>query len=344
MLLFGKMDTEPPDSVVVDGVKVLKNGPRPKQPQQGLYWDILHATVGGRYTLISAVHKEIRRCDVERGMAFGLLFGKVYGFPRLKAYIKNIILEETRDKALSDFMSARQDPAGVMDSLLWMIQTKKKWHLPTRHAVYNVGYTNEMIVGAKPIAPDVAASMFREALNSHDPEAAYKALWGRVVASAEGDSSGISCLTKVVSEVYPDESVFHGYHGVQAAIEVSAQPETWAVGSMSQPKQLPYTEPSEYPEFKRYVFDRHTSTGMKWLKSTLPALLEVRGDSKVVDLRWSGVTMGCVWREVAGQSFTTDEMKTMSWADAGVTVPRWEMAVHLDRMTEPKIFGPWEAK
>jgi hypothetical protein len=343
-MLFGKMNTDPPNRVVVGGVEVLKDAPRPKQMQQGIYWDILHATVGGRYNLVSAIHKEIRRCDVERGMALGHLFGRVYGFPRLKAYIKNIILEETRDRALSEFMASRQDAAGVMVALLWMIRTKKKWHLPTRHAAYKVGYTKDMIFGAKPIAPDVAAQMLRDALKNGDPEAGYSALWGRVVASAEGDSSGLSCLTKVVSEVFPEEPILQGYHGIQTAIELSLHPETWSAGSMSQAPQLNYTEPDEYPEFRRYVFDRHTVTGMKWIKSTLPALLEVRGDSKVVDLRWSGVTMGCVWREVAGQKFSPDDMRSLTWADAGVPVPLWEMAVHLDKMTEPKIFGPWEGK
>jgi hypothetical protein len=84
--------------------------------------------------------------------------------------------------------------------------------------------------------------------------------------------------------------------------------------------------------------------GLKWIKSTLPALLEVRGDSKVVDLRWSGITMGCVWREVAGQKFSPDEMRNLTWADADVPAQLWEMAVRLDMMTEPKIFGPWGGK
>jgi hypothetical protein len=329
------------EELVVGGDVVRKDDKKPREMQRKLYWEILNGTKAGRYNLISAVHKEIRRCDVERGMALGFLFGVIYGFPRLKQYIKSIVLEESRDKMLLDFLSQRMKPEEVMSALHWFLATKKKWHLESRNKVYRVGYTLEMILDTDPIPFDSVFDLFRRSLISGDAAESYRVFWGVLKNGLMGDEGGWGELAKAVKDVFPEEPYLTGFHGIQSAIELSVSGDMWDGGTLG---GVPdgYTPPiKEYPVFRRYVFDRHTAIGKTMMLSNVDDLIANGGESKKVDLRWSGVTMGCVWREVAGQSFGPDDMRDRSWVQVEIPSDLWDMAVLLDRMTEPKIFGPW---
>jgi hypothetical protein len=325
----------PPPSIMVNGAHVLRNQPPPAGIQQKFYWEVLNEKRTGRYHLVSALHKEIRRCDLKRGMALGALYGQIYGFPRLKRYIKNILLEECRDNGLRLYLEKKMKPEEVMFALQWFIMAKKKWSLPTRQEVFKIGYSYEMIESTKAVHPGKIQKLLYESLKAGDSATAH---------ALSGDESGWRELNRAVAAAFPNEFGLTGFHGVQTAIELSAFPETWEVGATEPPPSYNYLEPIEYPEFRRYVFDRHTLIGKKWMVNNLEEILSTKGDSAVVDLRWSGITMGCVWREVAGRSFTPEQMSDLSWSDACIPEDSWNMAVLLDRMTESKVFGPWKGE
>lgn len=85
------------------------------------------------YELWSALHKQIRRCEVSRALAFGKMIARANGEYLVKRYIYSILLEETRNQHLWN------KRIGELTTDEWIINaasSKKKWQIKSRFGIF----------------------------------------------------------------------------------------------------------------------------------------------------------------------------------------------------------------
>jgi len=236
----------------------------------------------------SAFHKELRRGDLTRALAFGRLFAHMNNNSTVKRYVHDIVFEETRDLGFADWAARNVTgkAANWIDFTLRMVSTTKKWEvaelsetepmLTTFRA--NTDLSREVLyVGDRARTIDSLADaygLFAEIC--HDERAVAE--FGRVL------------LARSAPEVATSVGRYLQRHALcfnvtQALIDLVFVP---GAGTYSDIDALPSEiDLFDLPRFRPYVFDNHVRAGKWRMKSDPFALWEGR-QPVGVDLRWSG--------------------------------------------------------
>jgi len=84
--------------------------------------------------------------------------------------------------------------------------------------------------------------------------------------------------------------------------------------------------PKEFPD---YTYDVHTEKGAKLILENWKEISKGK-DVEGLDLRWAGLSISKLWRELAVEKFGND-YKNASWSGVDIPSDLWELAVYEDR-------------
>lgn len=326
--------------------------------QSRIFNDVMKKSKSGWYPVISAMHKEIRRGDWERGNAYAWLIAKTFGPYRVSQYLRGIVFEETRNVSLFNHLLVSPKAKTVREAvelMNWFTRSQKKWQIEQRWEIYDAGYNLE-VLNSIPMYHDHAAieDDARSAIGSGSSADLWRVMWGVILVKVLEDPcrKGVDkvfadCLLSGMSKLGMDDDVplFEGYmkhswfHGCQFALERLCGLEIEPLMGDSMPElEMNVSDDHVVPALENYVFDRHTSLGLMKTKKHLREIVK-NTHHPDVDLRWSGVTMGCLWRELAGR--LPDYSGNTGWFDVPMPRDRWDAAVQVDVMTEARLFGEY---
>lgn len=285
----------------------------------------------------SAYHKELRRGDFQRALTYNRWMEAALGRGRAKDYNKSIILEETRNVSLLESFgrsTARLTPDEVARAI---IGSRKKWELADRFghgciAKYVAAYraTRSAPVPSEQHVRDVA-------LHSTDYSELIGLCWAVLWAPVDGLANDPIRATWLTEPFFERAARVGG--AVQRFASAVITPdlchtlETFCeLFSSVHDAQSDLIEPSNaravdgrtpfLPYLNSYVFDNHTRSGWGVYKAKLSQLRPGAPQPEKMDIRWSGMTIGILWREYAFAQFGRD-YATTPWERVEIPATVW---------------------
>lgn len=287
---------------------------------------------GFRFVARSAMHKEVRRGDGVAAVRWARLLGLIDGTASVRQYARRILFEESRALSLLSVWKPRDSAERRIRQLS---ATAKVWSLPSRKQ-QRCGRRRLLAYTAALSAPPLTPSQIDRTLESANLDAMYRLMW-RVQLAAEPAvktalreglvralprSSGLRAVTRAASDDWLIEVMLEALAGVQGE------------GSHA-PEEPPLEDRVlTVPVLRPYVYDSHTRPGrirlQRCLSSIAPGALMPSG----VDLRWSGMARGVLWREMAAEQGGTDQ----PWEAIEIPAELWQAAHLLDGFYSERLY------
>ena len=307
------------------------------------------------YLAMSALHKEIRRSCLSKALLWVPWLVQARGESKVKAYLKNITFEETRNLDLwrAYGKSTRGLSALRMTELL--CKSFKRWELKECPDAELIACRGIRDCDAMPVLKDVRELVLpkRDELEFYNWWVMYQRIMtlhffakkDRYGNLDPKDQAEIARFTEAFLALLVPELEEHGlreeakiasrggYHDVQLALEaLTGQKDPRANGSHSS-EFVGEGEDFEYEVElpAQYVLDWHTAEGKIRMRrfdrrpsepgKPLPAKL---------DLRWSGQALGFWWRFRAFQQYGMNRYRVAGWEDVLVSPAEWAWICEAD--------------
>lgn len=264
----------------------------------------------------SAIHKELRRQDVPRAVAFGRMLEEMKE-GTVRQYLQRIIFEETRSLALVRLFTQR--PPVRWESLVERFcAARKHWEFE-----WDVGCMSDWWLTTERMYPmEVKVDQFRELVRREEWREAYCLMMSVVYEGYDNDwtkDARAHEMMEILSEVgcrrFPDwapEIKWMASHANQ-----NDEPTTlFAVAAGIWKPEANEFHVIDYksrmgcgiPWFREYVWDMHTLVGKDRIRKAGNLIGWGKPMPKGIDLRLSGSNSGCCWRKVAFPKFGTIEV------------------------------------
>lgn len=297
---------------------------------------------GAAYESISAMHKEIRRGDARRVMFWHKMLVATRGEGYAKSYVKNIILEETRNLALVHKFR-RSSELDSEEMTRDLVCSRKKWELQTMAGLYPIVVKADVKAHAMPpieaeeltiIPPENELQFFNwlvlvarvfhylRNLTGSRQTVLKKRMLGMLADSLAKRLRADGMEEE--AELVETKLDFHPLMlGVEAAcgLKDSHANDVYAVA------ENPFDVDLLMPPV--YAYDAHTARGRFLLQKHT-----VRAGERApptLDLRWSGQILGIWWRYAA---FTEHGMnyRRKRWHAVTADEKLWGKLVKSDRI------------
>jgi hypothetical protein len=293
-----------------------------------------------RYTAKSAMHKEIRRGDLNAAVRWSRWVRACCGESDLKRYLRNIILEESRNIELLTGSGKASS-----DRLVRLLTgSAKKWDLPCRSGVFARYVAAYKRARGLSKAPDMSeaghdldwwlttfwfvrmtensgvAATFENLLTF---EAKARGNWAlRLMNHAKRREHSILDAGFYEAKVLVE--MFCGKWDESANVAVARE----CVADKDEVPTIPVCEP--------YVDDNHTAVGARRIAGCLALISPKRPMPDKVDLRWSGLLRGVLWREWAAREFPGNYLD-VGWV-MPVSAEIWENVCEADGFFYEKLY------
>lgn len=299
-----------------------------------------------RYVARSAMHKEIRRGNARRAALWARLCSTLEGKSKTKQYLKNIVLEETRNLSLvREFESLAGKSDEVMASSL--AASRKKWENPVsvKHDLWRTycrGYIKARHLDTPPSLAEI-----EKAVVSNDPAEVYTMLWRCRIAGESHVSMFWSVgFLELQRRADPDVDAVHMrkndsyYVNTLLAEKLVGQ---WdPISNDIDPKKLKegllfdVTE-MEIPPLPAYVYDKHTRPGRRLLTRHLAEHRAGQPQPGGLDLRWAGTVRGTCWRFHAYAQFGEAYIDT-PWEAVSIAPEIWHASVSMEAIYAEDLY------
>lgn len=323
--------------------------------------DCLHVSIakdvfynGGdtfKYTVTSALHKEIRRSDLQAATRWARLKALIEGGYRAKTYAANIVLEETRNAHLMvDF--SKPNGRAVRDILNPMVVARKKWELPggeVPFASYVGGYADAVklwVADKESLTTPLAVSV---AHGARDLRELFKAFWITKM-SVDGKQPDMQWLLLEEHEAQLAAAgrdvqyarhrpkvgtCSHFYQGKITSMMVTG---AWTSEAIESKAQRAFIDDDTVivPAIHDYIYDNHTRIGLARLKPLFEVAPRVPLPGKL-DIRWSGLLRGVAWRYFAFAQYGWD-YGAQPWERVDIPPQVWADVDLVDAYFYPKLY------
>lgn len=293
---------------------------------------------GFSYVIRSALHKEVRRGDIAMASRWGKLLALASGEPKVRAYVKQILFEETRNLSLlSVWKGARGFDADTM--VRQITASTKKWEMEERRGAferYVFAYMRALPTLGKAFPkPDE----IQAAVASADLDQLYEMFWRihisqntavlaafdnaiRVALSESGDDNKETFSNLWPTHFYTTKVGCELLAGVWSG-EANRLVRDMTVSISSEPAVI------DVPHIEEYAYDNHTRPGLVKYVANLKNAHAGKKLPSGVDLRWSGMVRGACWREYAHAQHGADYVNT-PWEKVEIPKDVWNAVVHVD--------------
>lgn len=292
------------------------------------------------YALRSALHKEIRRNDLNRVVQYARAIKHVKGKGELLRYARQVCFEETRNVEL--FLRLKKgSSSNELDLVKELATSNKKWHIKSREGFYSL----HLKAGAECKLGRLPQVNFKSWLDNPNMLDGYR-LWFSSWSSQELRTELIRHCKQVAhgDNVYAlllegnnGNSLCHYSRKIFIEALFGAFNETWYHSQPSNEVLDQYV-----PAYEDYVFDNHTSIGISRLKGQgLINCFPMRELPRGVDLRYSGLLRGVLWRELIGREKDTT---AIAWKDVVFTKEDWYNSCIADLLYYKDSFDKYRIK
>lgn len=289
-----------------------------------------------RWDIMSLFHKEIRRCDVERGVQAARCFARISkgGTKVVTDYCATIIFEETRNIAL--LKAYRLGTLDEKDRVRHMLRSRKKWDLE-----YMKGHFEHWLAGFQNYYKNRSewdqSRMIEKIKTFQTLDEAYEILfftrahkeWDQWVFSTlaeRADREKNERLKDYLQYIPPTERLhYHKMVGLELAINHFSEEANELLPDMD-------VRSNYIPNFPNYTFDVHGYRGKKLIYDHWKSIEKCHPASSL-DLRWSGQLMGILWRFKAYEQLGTmksDEGGDWPWEAVKIEPEMWKQTIELD--------------
>lgn len=277
-----------------------------------------------RYLVMSAYHKEIRRCDVEKTVMWSYAFAALSGSKQPGSYAQKILFEESRNLDLYSKFKRRQiEP---MDVIRGITRSRKKWELGYLKNHIEDWFEGFVLYVSNRDKWDAiwVETLIEKVRTFQTPAEAFELYF--FMREKKKDPKIVIFFLQCLEERAKQEKNerllwFLGLGELNQSYEFLVSLEL-AIGYWEEHanEYHPDIEVNAHyiPRFEDYVYDCHNYQGIQrllkhWgsIKPGLPTPELAR-----LDLRWSGQLLGIAWRFLCYQQYG-------SMQAGGVDIP-WE--------------------
>lgn len=272
--------------------------------------------------LFSAFHKEVRRCDYQRGMTWAYIIKKFSSDEEVKDLYLSICVEDTRNFHLYNCILNKWKELGQLKIAEMLLLSKKSWMVKS-----NLNPALKMIEGyllqvGELVFPE--DKIRRILMNSEDLVEWYACVFSAFASNnrkrmamvfMDALKHRMSSSSRIPnrSEIKFLMSVKIGFHEMLSICELANR--VWDLDMMSyfQIKDE-YVKPNYIPKFEEYVFDNVTGLGRDRLYKKWFSVKFGKKQPEGIDLRWSGLMTGVLWRFFAHEKSKCFEgLKDVTW-------------------------------
>ena len=302
---------------------------------QALAKDIMYGGRNLSYTGKSSLHKEIRRGNVEDSRRWAKVLVALIGETKVKGYLRGILFEETRNLALAGrWRSLRGLSAEQM--AIALATSPKKWELSCRRGLF------EQYLAACESAHSSTRSLdevLKRLGRSHDLNELYHDVWSARLLRKEKEAyeqirarsqSGQWLLTLAALPLY-----IHRHYAPVVLAEVLTENWKPEANTLAQ-TSVAVDEVLIVPAIQEWAYDNHTREGYRRLVDTLHLVFPGKPLPEGLDLRWSGMVRGVLWREQAYAQFS-ENYREARWEAVEIPVSSWRQACLADHFYYPRL-------
>lgn len=288
---------------------------------------------GNRFIVISSLHKEIRRGDLARALSWAWIYLSRNSAASLSKYLFKIHFEETRSTSLwQDLLTNKED---IHSHLCKLTLVFKKWHLKKLkpHVInWHSGYKG--FCKNSRITPIELAGRIQNLDSLVDGYELYFHLKeNKNLRQLAQDIIANEFLNRNLASPEISKYLKYSYEFMNAfeilALGYSDQSEKHLVSSQCTELFI--------PQVQNYCHDVHTWAGVHALNRNWSACLKAKAfQSEVVDLRFSGMIVGLLFREKATE--LSDDIRHINWKDVEISNVELAAALELDKYFYPRFF------
>lgn len=303
--------------------------------------DLVDGTTAGRFHVKSAFHKEVRRRDYVRGMTYARWFRRIHGDAALRAYIVGIIFEETRNVEL--LRRALNKEKGI-DLASMILRSRMKHELKFHEG----SYVRHLDVLSEAQAMD--SCDYAKAVSSRDYEQMSKAQWFTELVSDDAkkaeERSKLWGILKSTGGVCDDSAFLstldwrrtNDWYSPKTMIEIMSgiwdSEEANYIEPLENMPSIDWSANTIYA-YRSYVHDNHTRSGLIKVSRNLRKIKPNERQPSGIDLRFSGMERGTVWRDCAGGNIHRE------WEDVYIPSSVWRLACQSDATCYKWAGGAW---
>ena len=260
---------------------------------------------GGRgfvHVVRSGLHKEIRRRDLPAAVRWGRLLQLIDGPAAVRQYTRRILFEESR--AMGLLVGWKVRPGGSAEGRVRALAAmEKKWALPARQQARCGARLALAYPAARRASPITPEQIDRAVAGALDLDRLYRLLW-RVKLAASPP------VTVHFRQALARRAAAEG--GVPSALAAAGGADAWLSEALIEALCGIFEEGDSLdvrtavddttltvPPLRAYIYGPHTRPGRARLVRTLAHIRPGEPMPSGVDLRWSGMARGWLWRELA---------------------------------------------
>ena len=235
----------------------------------------------------------------------------------------------------------------TMRHVVWFIETVKKWNIPSRLPSY-IAYLKS-IENADLLSEQDTMQLIADGIENNDMKSLYKVFWAMTISWCCENTYDVDYYNHLLDNLFSelvkrnelnlqDKKYFDGFHGIWALIEHHAEhamsPQRAGYLPLSTRHMVEKVQKDLiFEPLKAYHFDRHTWYGAQQARKHKQKMID-NIPVPTIDLRWSGIELGSVWRELCPQSV---DLLTANWEDVD-TSQMWKYAVKVDMLGRQNLW------
>jgi hypothetical protein len=288
----------------------------------------------------SALHKEIRRGNVVDAVRWARCLRATAGVSAVKDYCRRILFEETRNLALMrQWKSLRGlDYEKMVRSLA---ASKKKWELKCREGLFPT-YLHAYRRAMEAFDIDTRDHALSALADSCNVSRLYQALWTARFRDFEEEAWKALCARPDVQGKFRDlqEIGFsrHKHYAPKVLIEILTG--HWVeqeANHISEEASVVIDDDiPTVPPFADYIYDNHTREGFARLSEHLFEIIPGEPQPEGIDVRWSGLLIGVLWRETIGRLGLLPDAR---WEEVLIHPAYWRAARKADKYYYRKLYA-----
>lgn len=272
--------------------------------------------------LLSAFHKEVRRCDYHKGMTWAYIIKKFCSDEDVKDLYLSICIEDTRNFHLYNCILNKWKELGQIKIAEMLLTSKKSWMIKS-----DINPALKMIEGyLLQAGPNVfVEDKIRRTLMNSESLAEWYACVFSIFMSNDRKPLALAFVDSLKNRMASSSripnrqeikflmSVKMGFHEMLSICELANK--VWDMDMMSYfPIKEEYVKPNYIPKFEEYVFDNVTWLGRERLYKKWFSVKYGKKQPEGIDLRWSGLMVGVLWRFLTHEKDKSFEsLKDASW-------------------------------
>lgn len=305
-----------------------------------------------RFNVTSAFHKEVRRGDVQLGLNWANIMQKTQGATRVRDYCRGIVFEETRNVKLFDILHNKWKDIDRIDLAKLLITSRKRWMdtkydcfanqvegflLQAGKEVYKPSGVMLVVMYAKEMkywhGAAFSSSSQTDEFDGHTSKERSAQFWDTV---AEENRKGNLKNGEWIQIILNTDA--RGLHERATVAELATGAWDESMNEFIE-SDIEYQKPDFIPKFEDYIHDCHSGIGKGRLYKSWFDLKAERAMPDKIDMRWSGMMYGLLWRFEAYRQYQTTDLRNIKWQDVKIRPELWEANKRLDAWFYKRFYG-----